>query len=54
MLNSLYGKFATNPDITPKLPYLKEDGSVGYRLGEKETRDPVYTPMGCFITAWAR
>lgn len=54
MLNSLYGKFATNPDVTPKLPYLKEDGSVGYRLGEKETRDPVYTPMGCFITAWAR
>ena len=54
MLNSLYGKFATNPDVTPKLPYLKEDGSVGYRLGDAETRDPVYTPMGCFITAWAR
>lgn len=54
MLNSLYGKFATNPDVTPKVPYLKDDGSVGYRLGDKETRDPVYTPMGCFITAWAR
>lgn len=54
MLNSLYGKFATNPDVTPKLPYLKEDGSVGYRLGEKDTRKPVYTPIGCFITAWAR
>lgn len=54
MLNSLYGKFATNPDVTPKIPYLKDDESVGYRLGEKETRDPVYTPMGCFITAWAR
>lgn len=54
MLNSLYGKFATNPDVTPKLPYLKDDGSVGYMLGKKDTRDPVYTPMGCFITAWAR
>lgn len=54
MLNSLYGKFATNPDVTPKWPYLKEDGSVGYKLGDKEERDPVYTPMGCFITAWAR
>lgn len=54
MLNSLYGKFATNPDVTPKVPYLKEDGSVGYRLGDEEMRDPVYTPMGCFITAWAR
>ena len=54
MLNSLYGKFATNPVVTPKIPYLKEDGSVGYMTGEKDTRDPVYTPMGCFITAWAR
>lgn len=54
MLNSLYGKFATNPDVTPKIPYLRDDGSVGYKLGDKETRDPVYTPMGCFITAWAR
>lgn len=54
MLNSLYGKFATNPDVTPKIPYLKDDGSVGYMLGDAETRDPVYTPMGCFITAWAR
>lgn len=54
MLNSLYGKFATNPDVTPKIPYMREDGTVGYKLGEKETRDPVYTPMGCFITAWAR
>lgn len=54
MLNALYGKFATNPDVTSKIPYIKDDGSVGYRLGEKEMRDPVYTPMGCFITAWAR
>ena len=54
MLNSLYGKFATNPDVTPKVPYLKDDQSVGYQLGEKDTRKPVYTPMGCFITAWAR
>lgn len=54
MLNSLYGKFATNPDVTPKIPYLKDDESVGYALGDKDVRDPVYTPMGCFITAWAR
>lgn len=54
MLNSLYGKFATNPDVTPKKPYLKESGCVGYSLGEAEMRDPVYTPLGCFVTAWAR
>lgn len=53
-LNSLYGKFATNPDITGKVPYLKEDGSTGFKEGEPETKDPVYTPMGVFITSWAR
>lgn len=54
MLNSLYGKFATNPDITGKVPYLKDDGSCGFSVGENEFRDPVYTPVGVFITSWAR
>jgi hypothetical protein len=54
MLNSLYGKFATNPDVTGKIPYLKEDGSTGFEVGDAEERDPVYTPMGVFITSWAR
>ncbi len=54
MLNSLYGKFATNPDVTGKIPYLKEDGSCGYHIGEEEYREPVYTAMGVFITSWAR
>lgn len=52
-LNSLYGKFATNPDITGKYPVL-EDGVVKLKKGEEETRDPVYTPVGVFITSWAR
>lgn len=53
-LNSLYGKFASNPNVTGKVPYLKEDGSLGFKTGEHETKDPVYTPMGVFITSWAR
>lgn len=53
-LNSLYGKFASNPDVSGKYPYLKEDGSTGFANGERETKDPVYTPMGVFITSWAR
>lgn len=53
MLNSLYGKFATNPDVTPKIPFL-ENGVVKYKLGVREVRDPVYVPMGSFITAYAR
>lgn len=54
MLNSLYGKFASNPDVTGKVPYLKEDGSCGFAVGEEEYKDPIYTPMGVFITSWAR
>ena len=54
MLNSLYGKFATNPDVTKRVPYLKEDGSLGFEIGDEEFKDPEYTPMGAFITAYAR
>ena len=54
MLNSLYGKFASNPDITGKVPYLREDGSSGYKIGDKEEKDPIYTAMGVFITSYAR
>lgn len=53
MLNSLYGKFATNPDVTGKIPYLKND-IVHYKDQEETLRNPVYTAMGVFITSYAR
>lgn len=52
-LNSLYGKFATNPDVTGKVPTLKDD-TLKLVEGQPETRNPVYTAMGVFITAYAR
>ena len=65
MLNSLYGKFATNPKAYQKVPRMDDDGVVRYDvinekycrdhgLPEPEMREPVYTAMGCFITAYAR
>lgn len=54
MLNSLYGKFATNPIAYQKVPYMDEDGVVRYKMSDEEERDPVYTVMGAFITAYAR
>jgi hypothetical protein len=54
MLNSLYGKFATNPDVTGKYPYLNENGAISYTMDSQELREPVYTGMGAFITSWAR
>lgn len=52
-LNSLYGKFATNPNVTGKIPYL-QNGVVHLALGPEDQRAPVYTAMGVFITAYAR
>lgn len=53
MLNALYGKFALNPNVQSKNPWY-DNGIVKYKLGEKETREPIYIPVGTFITAWAR
>jgi hypothetical protein len=54
MLNGLYGKFASNPDVTGKYPVQNEDGSISYKMKEEEYKDPIYTGMGVFITSWAR
>lgn len=53
-LNSLYGKFATNPNVSSKIPVLDENGAVRFVRGEDEKRPPVYTAVGVFITSFAR
>lgn len=53
MLNSLFGKFGSNPDVTGKMPVFK-DNIVGFVQGMEETKDPIYTAMAVFITAYAR
>jgi len=47
------GKFATSLKVQNKIPYL-EDGIVKYKLGEEESKNGLYLPIGCFITAYAR
>ena len=54
MLNSLYGKFATSLDVQEKIPYIGDDMILHYRLSEKTTKDGLYLPIACFITAYAR
>lgn len=54
MLNSLYGKFAARIERRNKLPVL-HNGVVKYVSSENEKNvKPVYTPVGVFVTAWAR
>ena len=68
MLNSLYGKFATNPNAETKFSIIDSDGVVRQFINNEENRkkfnitdvkpdelrSPVYTAMGAFITAYAR
>lgn len=55
MLNNLYGKFALNPKVTSKIPYLdSEKDIVRYHLADPTDREPIYIPVAAFITAHAR
>lgn len=55
MLNSLYGKFGMNPKTRSKFPVLdRQNDRITYVFGEIEERKPVYIPLACFVTAWAR
>lgn len=53
MLNSLYGKFATQPVVRSRKPIVEND-VVRYVDIPEYDREPVYLPVGAFITAWAR
>lgn len=53
MLNSLYGKFGTRPEVCSRQPVL-EGGVLRYRDLEPEHKDPVYIPVAVFVTAYAR
>lgn len=54
MLNSLYGKFALNPEVRGKIPFLDDEGIIRYKYTDKEIREGVYLPVGTFITSYAR
>lgn len=55
MLNSLYGKFAKNPDVTQKtLTFDEEYDIIKLVKGKQKIEDSLYVPVGSFITSWAR
>ena len=53
MLNSLYGKTATNPIGRQKAPIF-HDGALHYEMLPTEERKPIYIPVATFITSYAR
>lgn len=54
MLNNLYGKFATHPDVTGNIPVLDDEEKIEFLEAPEEIKDPVYTALGVFITSYAR
>lgn len=52
-MNSLYGKFGTNPKHVSMKP-VWHDGRVWYERLDPEMRHSVYIPLASFVTAWAR
>lgn len=55
MLNSLYGKFGSNPEKRSKYPYLDEETDVvKYEYGMYEITKTAYVPVAAFITSYCR
>lgn len=54
LLNSLYGKMATNPIVRSKYPYLDSEGVVKYALYPEEQKKSIYLPVSTFVTSYGR
>src|SRR5699024_665633 len=54
LLNNLYGKTGSNPDVTGRVPVLDEEGVVRLVFGDEERTDPEYIPTAVFTTSYAR
>ena len=54
MLNALYGKFGTIPNVKNKIPYLNKKGVIEYKDGFSQKIDGVYLPVATFITSYSR
>lgn len=54
LMNSLYGKFGSNPKHIERVPYLDDGYKLSFKNGETTIEEPEFTAMACFITAYAR
>lgn len=54
MLNALYGKLGTSPQVKSKVPYLNKEGVIHYKDDIPKQIDGVYLPMATFITSYSR
>lgn len=53
-LNNLYGKMASSTDSSFKVAFMRDDGSVGFRMVEENAKRAGYIAVGSAITSYAR
>lgn len=53
-LNSLYGKFGTNPIGSKKQPVIDHDDNIHYLILPREERKSIYVALASFVTAYGR
>lgn len=53
-LNSLYGKFGTNPLGSKKQPAIDRDGNIHYLILPREERKSIYVGLASFVTSYGR
>lgn len=53
MLNSLYGKYGTDYKRCKKIPFIKEDESIGYTKSKVEKGKKYYLPLAIAVCSWA-
>lgn len=53
-LNNLYGKMASSTDSSFKVPFIRDDGSIGLQDVQENEKKPGYIPVGSAITSYAR
>lgn len=54
MMNNLYGKFATNPDMTGKIPFLDDYEELQFKDEDENLADPKYPALSVFVTSYGR
>lgn len=52
-LNSLYGKFGSNPNVTGKIPIIDND-RVKLVRGPDAKKPPIYTAVAVYVTSYGR
>lgn len=53
MLNSLYGKFGSNPIGRSKFAYINEKGVLAFKKGEETERKRYYLPLAMAVVSYA-